>query len=43
VKALAEPVLAHRLVLHAAESDGIAAADIVADVVATTPVPLSGA
>jgi MoxR-like ATPase len=43
VKALAGPVLAHRLVLHAAEADGITAADVVADIVATTPVPLSGA
>jgi MoxR-like ATPase len=43
VKALAEPVLAHRLVLHPSEADGIAAADVVADIVATTAVPLSGA
>jgi MoxR-like ATPase len=43
VKALAEPVLAHRLVLHAADEDRVAAADVVAEIVAKTPIPLSGA
>ena len=43
VKALAEPVLAHRIVLHAADADRVAATDVIAEIVAKTPVPLSGA
>jgi MoxR-like ATPase len=43
VKVLAEPVLAHRLALHADDGDRAAAADVVAEIVARTPIPLSGA
>lgn len=43
VKALAEPVLAHRLALHPGDSDQTAATDVVAEIVAKTPIPLSGA
>lgn len=43
VKALAEPVLAHRLALDAADGERTAAADVVAEIVAKTPIPLSGA
>jgi MoxR-like ATPase len=43
VKALAEPVLAHRLVVHQADAGDRAALDVVAEIVARTPVPLTGA
>jgi MoxR-like ATPase len=43
VKALAQAVLAHRLALHAGEADETAAVDVVAEIVARTPIPLSGA
>lgn len=43
VKALAEPVLAHRLALNAVEAERTAACDVVGEIVARTPIPLSGA
>jgi MoxR-like ATPase len=42
VKALAAPALAHRLVLHEPDDDRSRARQVVADVVAATPVPLAG-
>ena len=44
VKALAGPVLAHRLILTPeAELSGRTGADIIAEVLATVPVPAAGA
>jgi MoxR-like ATPase len=44
VKALAEPVLSHRIVLDPeAEFDGVTAQSVVANVVLQTPPPLDGA
>jgi hypothetical protein len=36
-------VLAHRLVVHQADAGDRAALDVVAEIVARTPVPLTGA
>lgn len=43
VKVLAEPVLAHRLALNAVDAERTAASDVVGEIVARTPIPLSGA